>query len=70
MSQKRTQRLRQITEKIIQLPTLPTIVTQLIALVGNPRSSAREVAQLVSTDQALTAKILKVANSGKIVNAP
>ncbi|MCZ6632274.1 MAG: HDOD domain-containing protein [bacterium] len=63
MSQKRTQRLRQITEKIIQLPTLPTIVTQLIALVGNPRSSAREVAQLVSTDQALTAKILKVANS-------
>jgi putative nucleotidyltransferase with HDIG domain len=63
MSQKRSQRLRQITEKIIQLPTLPTIVTQLIALVGNPRSSAREIAQLVSTDQALTAKILKVANS-------
>ena len=63
MSQKRVQKLRQITEKIIGLPTLPTIVTQLIALVGNPRSSAREIAQLVSTDQALTAKILKVANS-------
>ena len=44
INQKRTQRLRQVTEKIIQLPTLPTIVTQLIALVGNPRSSAREIA--------------------------
>jgi putative nucleotidyltransferase with HDIG domain len=59
----RKQRLRRITEKIIGLPTLPTIVTQLIALVGDPRSSARDVAKLISTDQALTAKILKVANS-------
>lgn len=63
MRQDRTQRLRRVTEKIIGLPTLPTIVTQLIALVGNPKSSARDVAQLISTDQALTAKILKVANS-------
>ncbi len=63
MSQDQTQNLRRLTEKIIQLPTLPTIVTQLIALVGDPRSSARQVGQLVSTDQALTVKILKVANS-------
>lgn len=59
----RSQRLRQITEKIIGLPTLPTVVTQLISVVGDPASSARQIAQLVSTDQALTAKILKVANS-------
>lgn len=59
----RKQKLRRITEKIIGLPTLPTIVTQLITLVGNPKSSARDVAKLISTDQALTAKILKVANS-------
>ncbi len=57
------QRLRRVTEKIIGLPTLPTIITQLIGLLGNPKSSARQVAQLISTDQALTAKILKVANS-------
>lgn len=63
LSQKRSQRLRQITEKIIGLPTLPTVVTQLISVVGDPASSARQIAQLVSTDQALTAKILKVANS-------
>jgi putative nucleotidyltransferase with HDIG domain len=63
MRQDRRQRLRQVTEKIIGLSALPTIVTQLIALVGDPKSSARDVAQLISTDQALTAKILKVANS-------
>jgi len=63
MRQKRAQVLRQMTEKIIGLPTLPTIVTQLISVVGDPASSARQIAQLVSTDQALTAKILKVANS-------
>jgi HD-like signal output (HDOD) protein len=42
---------------------LPTVVTQLISLIEDPKSSARQVAQLISTDQALTAKILKVANS-------
>ena len=63
LRQNRAQVLRQMTEKIIGLPTLPTIVTQLIAVVGDPASSARQIAQLVSTDQALTAKILKVANS-------
>ena len=63
MDQERRQRLRQVTEKVIGLPTLPTVVAQLIALIDDPKSSARPVAQLISTDQALTAKILKVANS-------
>lgn len=63
LRQNRSLRLRQVTEKIIGLPTLPTIVTQLISMVGDPASSARQIAQLVSADQALTAKILKVANS-------
>jgi HD-like signal output (HDOD) protein len=63
LNQNRSLRLRQVTEKVIGLPTLPTIVTQLIAIVGDPASSARQIAMLVSTDQALTAKILKVANS-------
>ena len=57
------QRLRQITEKVIGLPSLPTVVTQLINLVGDPATSARDISQLISADQALTAKILKVANS-------
>ena len=57
------QRLRQVTEKVIGLPSLPTVVTRLINLVGDPATSARDISQLISTDQALTVKILKVANS-------
>jgi putative nucleotidyltransferase with HDIG domain len=63
MSDDRQKRLKRLTERIIGLSALPTIVTQLIALVGDPRSSARQVARLISADQALTAKILRVANS-------
>ena len=57
------QRLKRITQSIIGLPTLPTVITQLIGLIDNPRTSAHDVAALISTDQALTAKILKLANS-------
>lgn len=63
MDEDRQQRLKKVTQSIIGLPTLPAVVTQLIGLIDNPKTSARNVAQLISADQALTAKILKLANS-------
>jgi putative nucleotidyltransferase with HDIG domain len=63
LDEQKRQRLKRITQSIIGLPTLPTVITQLISLVDNPKTSARNVSQLISTDQALTAKILKLANS-------
>ncbi len=63
MDQQKQQRLKKITESIIGLPTLPTVVTQMISLIDNPTTSANDVAKLISTDQALTAKMLKLANS-------
>ena len=63
MDEQKRERLKRITQSIIGLPTLPTVITQLISLIDNPKTSARNVAQLISTDQALTAKILKLANS-------
>ena len=63
MNEPRQERLKKITQSIIALPTLPAVITQLIGIIDNPTTSARNVAQLISTDQALTAKILKLANS-------
>ena len=63
MYAEKQQRIKRITRSIIGLPTLPTVITQMIGLIDNPKTSAREVSQLISTDQALTAKILKLANS-------
>jgi putative nucleotidyltransferase with HDIG domain len=56
-------RIKRITESIISLPTLPAVVSKMIELVDNPKTSAASLARLISTDQALTAKILKLANS-------
>lgn len=55
--------IKKITEKIIGLPTLPTVVSKMIELVDNPRTSASSLANLISADQVLTARILKIANS-------
>jgi HD-like signal output (HDOD) protein len=57
------QRIKRITESIIGLPTLPTVVTKMIDQVDSPRTSAAALARLISSDQALTAKVLKLANS-------
>ncbi len=59
----RVQQIKRITESIISLPTLPTVVSKMIELVDNPKTSAASLARLISTDQALTARILKLANS-------
>ena len=56
-------RIKRITESIIGLPTLPTVVAKMIELVDNPRTSASSLARLIAADQALTARILKLANS-------
>ena len=56
-------RIRRITESIITLPTLPTVVSKMIQLVDNPKTSAGSLARLISSDQAMTARMLKTANS-------
>lgn len=58
-----SKRIRRITESIIGLPTLPTVVSKMIDQVDSPRTSAASLARLISSDQALTAKVLKLANS-------
>ena len=61
--QTKINKIKSLTEKVIGLPTLPTVVSKMIELVDNPKTSARSLTNLISTDQALTAKILKLANS-------
>jgi len=56
-------RIRRTTESIINLPTLPTVVSRLIDLVENPKTSAATLARLIESDQTLTARVLKLANS-------
>jgi putative nucleotidyltransferase with HDIG domain len=45
------------------LPTIPSVLTRILALVDSEGANARELVQVVEHDQALTARILRLANS-------
>lgn len=45
------------------LPVLPQAVSQILKLADDPNSSARDIEKVVERDPAISAKILKVANS-------
>jgi putative nucleotidyltransferase with HDIG domain len=53
----------QIIGKISSFPTLPTIASKLMGMLNNPDVSASEIARVIQYDPALTANLLKAANS-------
>lgn len=55
--------VRKTLSKVEELPTLPTVVTQLMSLTENPLTTANDINNVIKTDQALTAKTLKLVNS-------
>lgn len=54
---------KRITDNIVDLPTLPQVVTTLINAVNDPYSDASIINNIVIHDPALAAKILKLVNS-------
>ncbi len=46
-----------------QLPTLPSVAVKLLELAKNPETELRQVVDAIKTDPAISAKILKSANS-------
>jgi len=56
-------RINKLVEEIDELPTLPDILTLVSSVVNDPKSSAADLARIISSDASLAAKILKVANS-------
>ena len=55
--------LRKIVEDVRDLPTLPTIASTVSRLATADDSTATDIADIIGNDQALAAKILKIANS-------
>ena len=50
-------------QTIIQLPTLPAIAEEVVEMVDNPKTSASKLGKVIESDQGLTSKVLKIANS-------
>lgn len=61
--EERRDEIRNFILDIRTLPTLPGIVSKLNSLAENDKSSIQEMARLVSSDQVLSARILRLANS-------
>ncbi|MGD9974829.1 MAG: HDOD domain-containing protein [Desulfatirhabdiaceae bacterium] len=55
--------LKKIIAQIHDLPTLPRTVLRISELVNNPKTSARDLSKVITDDQVLTARLLKLVNS-------
>ncbi|OPY15358.1 MAG: hypothetical protein A4E66_00144 [Syntrophus sp. PtaB.Bin001] len=55
--------LRHRIEKVDMLPTIPGVVKRLARIIGNPKISLSEISSFISSDPALTSRILKMVNS-------
>ena len=52
-----------LVEQLGDLPALPTVVSEVLELTGNPESATSEVSEAVEKDPALAAKVLRISNS-------
>jgi putative nucleotidyltransferase with HDIG domain len=55
--------LTKLLENLDQLATLPTVVARLAALIKDPQSDINDIVQVIAYDQALTANLIRWANS-------
>jgi len=62
VAEKRTE-LKKIIMDTKTLPTLPGVISKLNSLSESDKSSVHEMARIVSSDQILSARILRLANS-------
>lgn len=55
----------ELVSQVDRLVTLPVVYLRVRAVVEDPRSSVQDLAQVISTDPALTARLLRLVNSAR-----
>jgi putative nucleotidyltransferase with HDIG domain len=55
--------LQNLINRVDELPEVPQIAFRAIQLLNNPETDVSSLAQVISSDQALTAKVLRLCNS-------
>ncbi|MHB9096378.1 MAG: HDOD domain-containing protein [Syntrophales bacterium] len=59
----RFEHIRKLIQKNVKLTTLPAIFARISEIIMKPSSSSHEIADLISKDTSLTARLLKIVNS-------
>jgi putative nucleotidyltransferase with HDIG domain len=62
-AQETLHRLQESIGRISNLPTPPMVFEQINRVINNPKTSAYEIAAIISEDPALSVKVLKLSNS-------
>jgi putative nucleotidyltransferase with HDIG domain len=52
-----------LLRRIRDIPSLPEVVTRILAVIGRPETPASEIARLIAYDPGLTSKVLRMVNS-------
>lgn len=55
--------LKMIQKKDSDLPTLPVVIDRIISVASDEKTTAEDLAEVISYDQAMTNKLLRLANS-------
>src|SRR5213596_3689895 len=58
----REKRVELILQQLEDLPTLPAVAVRVLEVTGNEGSSAKEIVELISSDVALTTRILQLVH--------
>lgn len=52
-----------------EIPTLPHVFQEILALMVDDSKGANDLAERISLDQSLTAKVLKIANTRPLISS-
>jgi len=63
VDQRTAQQLQNIIMTTRDLPAMPQVASKVLELSSDPNTSAKQLQQVISDDQAMTGRILKIANS-------
>jgi HD-like signal output (HDOD) protein len=55
--------LKRGIESMIELPTLPAVIQKVTSVIERQGTSAEDIGRIIETDQALSVKVLRLANS-------
>ncbi|MDR1616797.1 MAG: HDOD domain-containing protein [Syntrophomonadaceae bacterium] len=55
--------LPEVIEKVNEIPALPNVVVRVMQLTEDPESTVKDIHNVLSQDQAMTARVLRLANS-------
>jgi len=57
--------MQKIFERVLEMPSISKVVQELIDSFNNPKANVDDIARRIRMDQALSAKVLRLANSAR-----